>query len=71
MTYCYRSAYWMFHDAIQKIVDAPFPLTLITLEQRLYTQSWYAMNPTFSFDIHYCVYIYYHLHPGVLLPPNC
>jgi hypothetical protein len=27
MTYCNRTAYWMFHDVMPKIVDAP--LTLI------------------------------------------
>ena len=38
MTYCYHTAYWMFHDAMPKIVDAPLTLTLITLKQPFYTQ---------------------------------
>jgi hypothetical protein len=38
MTYCNRTAYWMFHDAMPKIVDAPLTLTLITWKHPLYTQ---------------------------------
>jgi hypothetical protein len=70
MTYCNRTAYWMFHDTMPKIVDAPLTLTLITSKQPLYTQSLYATNQIHSYDIHYCVCIYYRLHPGVLLPLN-
>ena len=70
MTYCNRTAYWMFHDTMPKIIDAPLTLTLITSKQPLYTQSLYATNQIHSYDIHYCVCIYYRLHPGVLLPLN-
>jgi hypothetical protein len=38
MSYCNRTAYWMFHDAVPKIIDAPLTLTLITLKQPLYSQ---------------------------------
>jgi hypothetical protein len=37
-TYCYCTAYRMFHDAMLKIVDAPLSLTLITSKYPLYTQ---------------------------------
>jgi hypothetical protein len=70
MTYCYRTAYWMFPDTMPKMVDAPLTLTLITLKQPLYTQSLYATNQIHSYDIHYGVCIYYCLYPGVLLPLN-
>jgi len=33
MTYCYHTSYWMFHDAMPKIVDALLTLTFITLKQ--------------------------------------
>jgi len=70
MTSCYRTAYWMSYDAIPKIVDAPLTLTLITSKQPLYTLKLYATNQIHSYDIHYCVCMYYCLHPGVLLPLN-
>jgi hypothetical protein len=70
MTYSYRTAYWMFHDVMPKIVEAPLTLTLITSKQPLYIQSLYTTNEIHSYDIHYCVCMYYCLHPGVLLPPN-
>ena len=38
MIYCYRTAYWIFHDAMLKIVDTPVTLTLLTSKQALYTQ---------------------------------
>jgi hypothetical protein len=70
MTYCYHTADWMFHNAMQKIVEAPLTLTLITLKQSLYTQQLYAMNEIHSYDNHYCVCMYYCLYKGVLLPLN-
>jgi hypothetical protein len=71
MTYCNCTAtYWMFHDAMPIIVDTPLTHTLITLKQPLYTEELYATNKIHSFDIHYCVRMYYHLHPGVLVPLN-
>jgi len=70
MTYCNRTAYLMFHDTMPKMVDAPLTLTFITSKQPLYNQSLYATNQIHSYDIHYCVCIYYRLHPGVLLPLN-
>jgi hypothetical protein len=53
VTYCNRTAYWMFHDAMPKMVDALLTLTLITSNQPLYTQSIYVMNQIHSFDIHH------------------
>jgi len=38
MTYCNRTAYCMFPDAMPKIVDAPLTLRLITSKQPLYIQ---------------------------------
>jgi len=70
MTYCNRTAYWMFHDAMPKIVNAPLTLTLTQSKHPLYTQSLCPTNQLHSYDIHYCVCIYYCLHPGVLLTLN-
>jgi len=70
MTYCNRTVYWMFHDAMQKIVEALLTLTLITLKQPLYTQELYATYHIRIFDIRYYVCIYYRLNPGVLSPLN-
>ena len=70
MTYCNRKAYWMFHDAMPKMVDVPLTRTLITLKQPLYTQKLYASIQIHSFDILYCICMYYRLHPGVLLALN-
>jgi hypothetical protein len=53
VTYCNRTAYWMFHDAMPKMVDAQLTLTLITSNQPLYTQSLYVTNQIHSFDIHH------------------
>ena len=33
MTYCTRTAYWMFHDAMPNILDAPLTL-ILTMWQR-------------------------------------
>jgi len=38
MTYCYHTAYCMFHDAMPKIVDVPLTLKLILSKQRLYSE---------------------------------
>ena len=70
MTYCYRTAYWMFHDAMPKIVHARLTLTSFTSKQPLYTLKFYTTNQIHSYDIHYCVSMYYRLHPGVLSPLN-
>jgi hypothetical protein len=70
ITYCNPTAYWMFHDTMPKIGDAPLTLPLITSKQPWYTESLYATNRIHSYDILYCVCIYYCLHPGVLLPLN-
>jgi len=70
MTYCTRTAYWMFHDAIPSIVDTLLTLTLITSKLPLYTQLLYATNHIRIFEIQYYVCMYYRLHPGVLLTLN-
>jgi len=38
MYYGNCTAYWMFHDVMPKIVDAPWTLTLSRSKQPLYTQ---------------------------------
>ena len=70
MTYCNRKAYWMFHNVMRKIIDAPLTLTLITSKQPLYTQKFYSTSQIHNFDIHHCICMYYRLHPGVLLALN-
>jgi len=62
MTYSTCTAYWMVHDAMPKIGDPPLTLTVITSNQPLYTQLLYATDSIDSFDIHYCVCMYYRLH---------
>ena len=53
-----------------KIVDTQLTLTSITSKQRFYTQWMYATNHIHSIGIQYSICMYYHLHPGVLLPLN-
>jgi hypothetical protein len=53
MTDCNRTVYWIFYDAMPKIVMAALTLTLITSKQPLYTQSLYSTNQLHSVDIHY------------------
>jgi len=53
-----------------KIVHTLLTLRLISSKQPLYTQYFYATNHILIIDLQYCVCMYYHLHPGGLLPLN-
>ena len=50
MTYCNRTAYWIFHDAMPKLVDA-----LLTLICRMWQRPshllFFAITPTYTFTL--------------------